>query len=151
MPIRWIGPYKISDLLANCTDPRAPFPPTRGSAYLVTHHAWSDKPTSHAFPLYAGGNTGKSARFRTRVGDLIADILGFFTETRGHHSGGRSIRRWTLENGVHPLDLHLAWVAPGSCHRCLEVEVVGTLKPLLNKKQPAACPKHRAAHAKKPA
>src|SRR5207302_830702 len=42
--------------------------------------------------LYVGGNTGDSDRFITRVGDLIADMLGFWGEQTGHHSGG--IRLW---------------------------------------------------------
>src|SRR4051794_19543171 len=36
----------------------------------------------------SGGTTGKSERFRTRVGDLLADLFGFYTTTTGHHSVG---------------------------------------------------------------
>jgi len=143
MRIVWVGPFKIGDLLADCISPTAIFPPDFGSAYLVTQHPWRRVPTKASNALYVGGNTGKSKRFRTRIGDLLADSFGFFTGMRGHHSGGQSIRKWTLENGVSPLDLHLAWVKPGECHRCLEVTLVENLKPRLNKHRPAACASHR--------
>jgi hypothetical protein len=39
-----------------------------------------------------GGNTGGAARFCTRIGDLVADMHGFFGNETGHHSGG--ITRW---------------------------------------------------------
>lgn len=142
MEILWVGPIKISGLLANCLNPTAPFPPAHGSAYLVTQHPWRNRPTKASVPLYVGGNTGQSERFSTRIGDLVADSVGLFTATRGHHSGGRSIRAWTLDNNVSPLDLYLAWVAPKHCHRCLEVELVAQLDPLLNKRSPPACTWH---------
>jgi hypothetical protein len=35
----------------------------------------------------------------------------------GHSSGGQSLHKWCKERGVHPLDLHVAWVEGTACHR----------------------------------
>ena len=104
---RWIGPFKICSLLEAASDPEAIWPPDRGSAYLVTHHHWDGNPTQASVPLYVGGITGNSHRFRTRVGDLLADMLGFYGSDigNGHHSGGRSLHGWALQNQIKLLDL----------------------------------------------
>lgn len=138
----WLGPFSVRDLLALSTDKSNPLPPESGSAYLVSRKIWSGQPTHKCMPLYVGGNTGKSARFRTRLGDLLADAFGFFGGGTGHHSGGQSIHRWCRDNRVNPLDLYLAWVARCRCHRCLEIELVRELSPILNKKAPARCSVH---------
>ena len=145
MEITWIGPFEFGSLLRDRLDPEAPWPPISGSAYLVTQHFWDRQPTPKSVPLYVGGNTGHSQRFRTRIGDLLADSFGFFTPERGHHSGGQSIWKWSNEHVVNPLALHLAWVQPGNCHRCLESSLVSQLKPLLNKHRPASCREHPQA------
>jgi len=142
MEIIWVGPLQISGLLANCLDSQTPFPPVQGSAYLVTQRSWHNQPTKGAMPLYVGGNTGESERFRTRIGELIVSSVGLFNPGGGRHSGGRSIRSWTLKNRINPLDLYLAWVQPGHCHRCLEVELVARLRPLLNERAPSKCLRH---------
>ena len=138
----WVGPFLVQDLLAHSIDDSIPLPPESGSAYLVSRRAWSESPTDGCAPLYVGGNTGRSARFRTRLGDLLADAFGFFGRDTGHHSGGQSLHRWCRENRVNPLNLYLAWVAQCPCHRCLEVELVHELSPILNKKAPARCSVH---------
>jgi hypothetical protein len=56
--------------------------------YIVSRRQWSKTPTDAAEPLYVGGNTGGAARFCTRIGDLVADMHGFFGNETGHHSGG---------------------------------------------------------------
>jgi hypothetical protein len=118
---RWIGPFQIRNLLETAANPNAILPPERGSAYLVTERAWRSDPTSESGPLYVGGITGKSDHFRTRIGDLLADSFGFYGKLNGHSSGGTSIHKWCVKNGVRPLDLHLSWVEGTGCHRCLEV------------------------------
>lgn len=117
-------------------------PPAAGSAYVVSRRSWRNAPTIRAEVLYVGGNTGRSERFRTRLGDLLADIFGFYTKTTGHHSGGQSLHEWCRDSKVSPLDLWVAWVEKCACHRCLEVDLVAEMKPLLNRKRPAACRAH---------
>jgi hypothetical protein len=140
----WVGPVKIGRLLDNCVDPKVHMPPDGGSAYVVTKHAWQSEPTPESLPLYVGGITGKSDRFKTRIGDLIIDALGFYHESGspGHSSGGQSINKWCGENSIHPFDLHIAWVEPNVCYRCLEGRLYKLWKDpgtLLNKKAPPKC------------
>src|ERR1700683_472939 len=139
---RWIGPFQIRSLLESCLDPLAAKPPETGSAYLVTKLGWQTAPTKECVPLYVGGTTGISLRFRTRIGDLIADAFGFFTPTTGHHSGGQHIREWSLMNQVSPLDIYISWIEGTACHRCLEIRLHRKLKPILKKNKPSRCVQH---------
>ena len=141
---KWIGPFQIRDLLeASPTFTSVPSPPDFGSAYLVTRSFWQLRPALECVPLYVGGNTGNSARFKTRIGDLLADAFGFYTDTTGHSSGGQHIHKWCKENRVSPLDLHIAWVDKTKCHRCLENRLFAALRPsLLNRVTPSRCPMH---------
>lgn len=138
----WVGPFEIQRVLDHSIDDSMPLPPESGSAYVVTRNAWKTAPTSDAVVLYVGGTTGRSARFRTRLGDVLADAFGFFGEETGHSSGGQSIHGWCRENQVSPLRLHIAWVRRCDCHRCLEVELVRRFSPLLNRRKPPRCKKH---------
>lgn len=140
--IRCGGPFKISDLLGRSTKGEIPLPPESDSAYLITRKSWRNIPTKTCGLLYVGGNTGRSARFRTRIGDLLADMFGFFCEETGHHSGGRSLYRWCRENDISPMDLHIAWVLNTKCHRCAEIYLFRDLSPKLNKNAPARCRSH---------
>ena len=139
---KWVGPFRIRDLLADVHGGSVPRAPQKGSAYLVTRRCWMHIPTAKCEPLYVGGITGGSPRFRTRLGDLVADMFGFFGTTTGHHSGGRSLFQWCKKHEVNPMQLQIAWVKHTHCHRCLEVALVGELKPVLNRKLPARCPSH---------
>jgi hypothetical protein len=140
---RWVGPVQIRRLLDSCLDGKTVLvPPEVGSAYLVTRHAWQLAPGAESRPLYVGGITGKSDRFRTRIGDVMADAFGFYTAKTGHSSGGQSIHRWCLENQVNPADLHLAWVEGHECHRCLEGRLYEALSPELNRNIPSRCTAH---------
>jgi hypothetical protein len=138
---RWIGPFKIQKILEDAPLPNAVRPPERGSAYLVTQRVWESNPKASGV-LYVGGITGKSDRFRTRIGDLLADAFGFYGKTTGHSSGGQSLHKWCLENSVRPLDLYLSWVEETQCHRCLEVSLYESLKPELNRVPPTRCRVH---------
>jgi hypothetical protein len=138
----WVGPFAIEDLLRHSIDESYSRPPESGSAYMVTLHSWQGRPTIECRPLYIGGNTGRSKRFRTRIGDLLADLFGFFGEETAHHSGGQSLHRYCRENNINPLELHIAWVKMAECHRCLEVDLYSRLKPLLNRRVPPKCSDH---------
>jgi hypothetical protein len=139
---QWIGPFQIRQLFESFDDGAIPKPPDTGSAYVVTKTRWRSTPTVESVPLYIGGNTGNSARFRTRVGDLLADAFGFYTSETGHHSGGQHIHSWCIKNHINPLDLHIAWIEGTKCHRCLEDRLYRELKPMLNRMVPSKCKMH---------
>src|SRR6202044_359687 len=103
----WVGPFRVKALLKSCIDDALPSPPESGRAYFVSARSWRGVPSVSCGPLYVGGNTGRSTRFRTRVGDLLADSFGFFGGGTGHSSGGQSIHNWCRQNGTNPLDLYL--------------------------------------------
>ncbi len=145
----WVGPFRVDRLLADAVAGRLPKPPIYGSAYVVTQRRWRDSPSPKALPLYVGGNSGRSSRFRTRLGDLIADAFGFFGGDTGHHSGGQSLHRWCKENCVSPLTLYVGWVQRCACHRCVEMELFEYLSPSLNRVRPSRCPAHSVSKGKK--
>jgi hypothetical protein len=140
----WIGPFTIQQMLDNCLNDAFPKPPYSGSVYVVSLDSWFNSPPPQIRPLYIGSNTGTSQRFRTRIGDLLADLFGFFGD-KGHHSGGRSLFSYCQQHQVHPFNLYLAWVASCDCHRCLENELYRDLEPKLNRKAPPRCSIHRNA------
>ncbi len=138
----WCGPYTISTLLKNCLKEGIPRPPERDSVYLVSRRKWAESPTQKSVPLYVGSTTGVSARFRTRVGDVVADLFGFFGSETGHSSGGRSLHRYCRENGIHPNKLFIAWQDRCACARCEENRHFDSLRPLLNQRRPSRCAAH---------
>lgn len=146
----WTGPFRISNLLAACLDDDHPWPPASHGVYLVSRDEWSNAPSSTCHPLYLGGNTGNSQRFCTRIGDLIADLHGFWDGGTGHHSGGQSLYKWCKENKVQPGNLFIGWATRVSwCDRCAEGEIVSLLAAsweergsLLNKARPPLCRTH---------
>lgn len=154
MKLQWNGPFRIRDLLEKCLDDAQPWPPAGQAVYLVSRFHWSGAPSKAALPLYFGANTGASERFCTRIGDLMADLFGFWDGGTGHHSGGQSLYGWCKENRVHPGDLCLAWATSRSwCARCAEVHLAGLVAPdwtrrkeqgLLNERRPPACTVHPA-------
>lgn len=89
--MKWVGPYLVDNLLDSFLIDGHPRPQEENSVYLVSLNGWNENPTEQCGPLYVGGNTGESARFRSRIGDLIADLFGFYCEKRGHHSGGKQL------------------------------------------------------------
>ena len=141
--MKWIGPYTIDELLDSAQVTSAPHPPETDGVYFVSRDRWTGWPSSDCIPLYVGSNTGKSKRFRTRIGDLIADMFGFFGAETGHHSGGRTLHEYCKENGLNPKRLYLAWVKECGCMRCAENELFDQLQPRLNKNKPPRCMEHR--------
>jgi hypothetical protein len=137
--MRWSGPYRIDKLLDNLETR----PPEAHSVYLISKKRWNGQPTAKCIPLYVGSNTGKSGRFRTRVGDLIADMFGFFGSETGHHSGGQTLHSHCMEHGLKPTKLYIGWLTQSDCERCDETEVYQKFKPyLLNKNHPTICRQH---------
>jgi hypothetical protein len=140
---QWVGPYKIRDLLEDVTIGALLIPPPANSAYFVSQFEWHSAPTPACVPLYVGGNTSSSPVFRKRVGDLLADMFGFYSTARlGHHSGGQSLHAWCKAEHVKPLDLYIAWIEGTACHRCLEGRLYRELQPVLNQKTPSKCARH---------
>lgn len=137
----WEGPFPISLLLESCIDPNWPAPPEAGGVYLVSRQPWSVRPTVECDPLYVGSNTGHSARFRTRIGDLFADLFGFFGEETGHHSGGQHLHHYCRKTGLAPLALYIGWTR-SDCPRCDENALVESLRPSLNRSKPPKCKLH---------
>jgi len=153
-PLAWTGPFRVRDLLDRCLADDQPWPPNERGVYLVAQRPWSGAPSSDCGPLYFGGNTGRSARFCTRIGDLIADMHGFYGASTGHHSGGQSLYRWCRERGVKPGSLWLGWATREPwCGACAEVELARELVGrwerrgevgVLNAKRPPRCGVHGA-------
>src|SRR5580700_4006719 len=97
MGFKWVGPFQIKTYLENAIEDGVwtrRWPCERGGVYLVSECQWEGSPTTDAHVLYVGSNTGESSRFVTRVGDLIADMHGFYGTKTGHHSGGQTLWRW---------------------------------------------------------
>jgi hypothetical protein len=152
--LTWLGPFRIGALLAACLDEEQAWPPASRAVYVISRRPWTGAPTIDSSPLYAGGNTGQSNRFCTRVGDLIADMHGLCDGGTGHHSGGMSLYEWCAQTGVHPGKLFIGWMLRTPwCSRCAELQLLGLLTGgdwsrrqeigILNKKRPPACPHHR--------
>jgi hypothetical protein len=146
----WVGPFQIRKLLESCfkTDPEH-WPPNEPSVYLVSQYSWKSAPTIECGLLYLGSITGNSQRFRTRIGDLVADAFGFFNEGNriGHSIGGRKIYNWCRERRRTPFDLHIAWLKQPACNRCCEFRLFRRWKDklgdqLLNEQTPSRCRDH---------
>jgi hypothetical protein len=138
----WIGSTTIDELLDQVVTAMPVIPPAADSVYLISGKPWKNSPDHSCDPLYVGGNTGKSERFRTRVGDLIADMFGFYNADRGHSSGGQSLHAYCKKENINPKELHIGWLHHSDCRRCAEVEWFERLQPKLNKKRPSKCKTH---------
>ena len=134
---KWEGPFTIDSLLDNCLDDPHPSPPESNAVYLVSRKPWETRPGPDCIPLYVGSNTGKSPRFVARIGDLIADMFGFFH----HSSGGQSLHSYCKKERLNPKRLYLGWVHCG-CMRCAENYLYDDLKPELNLVRPQRCRDH---------
>lgn len=152
MNLAWVGPFSFRHLLEHCLNDDQAWPPPGRAVYLVTQRPWSMAPTRDAGPLYFGANTGESDRFCTRIGDLIADLFGFWDGGTGHHSGGQKLYNWCKESNTHPSDLYLAWATSANwCARCAENALADLVAPnwaarrangLLNGNRPPTCGLH---------
>ncbi|HLB73534.1 MAG TPA: hypothetical protein VJJ98_05910 [Sedimentisphaerales bacterium] len=142
--MNWIGPFTIVEVLDKCLDDSFPRAPEGEGVYVISQKCWRGKPTKECIPLYVGSNTGKTKRFRTRIGDLIADVFGFFGEETGHHSGGISLHRWCRQENLNPKNLYIGWLQGCNCVRCSENSIYDLLKPIWNLKRPQRCRDHKS-------
>jgi hypothetical protein len=141
--VAWHGPYTIRRLLEGTIGKDAHWPPPDGLVYVVTRERWISQPSEKSGVLYVGGNTGPGGRFWTRVGDLIADMFGFYGDRKtGHHSGGRRLHEWCRDNAINPMDLYIGWKVGKGCKRCAEIDAYAQLCPGCNKNRPARCKTH---------
>lgn len=140
--MNWVGPVTIGELLDLGPAGGDPWPPDADGVYLVTRAPWNRLPDHQCVPLYVGSNTGKSARFRTRIGDLIADAFGFFGAETGHSSGGQHIHEFCRDNALNPKELFIGWVDNCRCLRCAENYLYAFLEPELNINRPNRCGSH---------
>ena len=127
------------------------WPRERDAVYLVSEHQWTGQPDANAHILYVGGNTGETPRFVTRIGDLIADLFGFYGEATGHHCGGQTLWSWCEHHQFPPAKLWLAW-GTSTCAHCAEKFLYDEFakatknlfdeKGLRNKISPPTCKAH---------
>lgn len=154
----WSTPMRVGELVdRSATDYRV-LPPRSNGVYLVTEASWSVSGSDcweairTAGALYVGGNSSNSERFRTRIGDLLADLFGMYARGRpgetgdgkstgtGHHSAGQTLNLWCWLNRKSAADLHIAWQSASACPRCGEWEAFWRLRPdLLNVRTPPRC------------
>lgn len=139
---RWIGPFKLRDYLERSIDPAQIWPPEAAGVYVVSCNTWIDEPNSENRILYVGSNPKNPTQLRNRIGFLIKDMLGFWGDKHGSHSGGQSLWNWCFENQVHPLELYVGWIIDIECGRCTETELFARFRPLLSRKAPARCKGH---------
>jgi hypothetical protein len=139
----WVGSFSVDELLDNCLNQNFPKPPVENSVYIVSSHSWKDKPTQECQPLYIGSITGKTARFKARIGDLIADTFGFFDTNGGHSSGGMSLYHHCKEYQINPKNLHIGWLKNCGCSRCAEWFFWDYFEPTLNRISPPYCKEHK--------
>ena len=133
----WVGPFRIEDLLKDVLTTNLPRPPEHHGVYVVSERPWKGQPATDTGVLYVGTTTGKSPRFRTRIGDLIADLFGFFCDQTGHSSGGQSLYEYCTTNKVHPFNLWIGWISEVPNRADVADHLFTTLEPRLNKKRPA--------------
>ena len=144
--MKWAGPYTIDELLDSFSNP---LPPVDARVYLISREVWMTQPTEECIPLYVGSNKDTSTLFRSRIGDLIADLFGLYYKGdggKGHHSGGQSLHRYSVDHGLNPKLLLIGWTEECPCPRCLENELYDSLKPELNKIRPSRCEIHFSKH-----
>jgi len=147
--MNWIGPYTIDGLLDLFLAPSQPRPPESKGVYVVSEKEWFRSPTKNCEILYVGSNTGKSKRFRTRIGDLIADMFGFFGEETGHHSGGIALNKYCQEKIISPKNLYIGWTQIDGCVRCAENQIYDDLRPKLCSNRPPRCKLHACQGCRK--
>jgi len=143
MKHKWIGPVKIDELLNQVVAKPSVMAPASDSVYLVSQKPWRDRPDASCEPLYVGSNTSATERFRVRVGDLIADMFGFYIKRKlGHFSGGKSLHKHCEDNHLNPKELYIGWSSSCECGLNEELELFNNLHPLLNKISPPLCKRH---------
>lgn len=140
---KWIGPFTIDQMLDSCLVDSLPKPPESHSIYVISKLPWTKRPSIECLPLYVGSTTGRSPRFRTRIGDVIVDMFGFFQWDSGHSSGGISLHNYCKRNSLSPKKLYIGWLEKCGCTRCAEYYFWRDLQPELNRNRPPVCQQHK--------
>jgi hypothetical protein len=143
----WQGPFVLRDYLGLLLNMEAPSWPRSGAGvYVVTRHLWQGRPTAAAHVLYAGG----TGNLLERLGNLVADALGFFGHREGgkgwvgRHGGAQKLWCYCDREKVGVGDLALGWAATTvPCQWCIEGQLLDRLQPALNDRsvsRPCCCP-----------
>ena len=140
----WEGPRYLKDWLSQPLRNRDQRPPEAPGIYIVTENSWTGTPDVNSGVLYIG----QTRYLRDRVGRLVAEILGFTTETSGYsgsyyHSGGPCL--WTdycLKRNAEPLTLHVGWLLGCKCLNCEESELIKKFHPICNSSSGNICNEH---------
>jgi hypothetical protein len=69
----WQGPYRLGDNRGDIFTNTLIRPPPSAGIYVVSENNWRTTPDAGAQPLYVG----RSNYLRSRLGDLLSDMLGF--------------------------------------------------------------------------
>jgi hypothetical protein len=140
----WEDPRHLGDWLSHPLLNRDLRPPMERGIYIVTEKSWTGSPHADSGVIYIG----KAGSLRDRTGRLVAEILGFTTETLGwdgsyYHSGGHRI--WTdycLLDNVEPLTLYLGWLVGCECLNCAESQLIRRYDPRCNANGGSICRMH---------
>ena len=130
--LSWVGPSRLRDLLENCMAPDYPWPGEVPGIYFVSERAWHGVPIQECGPLWVG----KTSVLLRRMGELLSDMLGFFGNRTGRNPGGWKVWYHCEKQGLHPLDLFIAWTVDPVCPSCEERVVDRLLRPILNDRRP---------------
>jgi hypothetical protein len=163
--IEWKGAYQLRSFLEECWDRvykgvwRDKSGIGKKGIYVVSAKPWQGIPTLAAEAVYVGRviakklNKKKAYRFKTRIGECVAGMLGF---PLGHHIN-RYLKEYLEKNGnIRPLDLYFGWAEGVACTACAELEAFDALQPwyalhsswaLKSKKKklwPGKCKEHKS-------
>ena len=114
--VPWVGPFALIDYLGAVLNEGHRWPAESNGIYVVSTASWRGRPTIACRPLYVG----LSSVLITRIGSLVADMLGLFAHESGHHSGGRTIYFYCKKTGIPPLKLYLGWKESVPWEHCCE-------------------------------
>lgn len=87
----------------------------------------------------------KSApRFRTRIGELVGAMFGFYNWETTAHPAGAEIYEYCLKESINPKQLWMSWVENCACLRCAERFMYRIYEPKCNLVSPPYCRQHEA-------
>jgi hypothetical protein len=137
----WSNPLKIADYLSDPAGQHYLRPPEAPGIYVIPERLWAgSEPAKRDGVLYVG----QSAYLGYRVGQLLADILGFTGDDPGYsgsyyHSGGHQIWQHCLRHKPPAHLLYIVWYANCHCLDCAEIGLIASLDPPLNTNKAGGC------------
>lgn len=142
----WVGPYQISNFLANTVRDAAERPPEAPGVYVVSEREWHNLPDLEDGLIFVG----RAAYIRYRIGQLLCEMCGFTSDTvddepYGHRGGHAIWHRYCLPREAEPANLFIAWCSDCMCLDCAEAQLVQMLKVRLNVTPLHSCSRHRPA------